>query len=203
MMTTRHLILASGSKARYAMLKSAGLAFTVDPADIDEAALKARMMSSEPAPGPESIALELARAKGRSVSARHPGGLVVAADQVLSLDGDLVSKPADLAAARSSLLRLRGRTHQLTSAVVMAEAGEVTWQATDTARLTMRAFSDAFLDDYLVRAGPDVCWSVGAYELEGLGIQLFDAVDGDYFTILGLPLLPLLSELRQRGAIAS
>jgi septum formation protein len=199
----RHLVLASGSRARYDMLKASGLAFTVDPADVDEAELKQRLLAREPRPAPDDIALELARAKGRSVSARHPQALIVAADQVLSVDGALLSKPGDREGARASLQRLRGREHELTSAVVVAEAGAVTWEAGDTATLTMRHFSEAFLDDYLLRAGDGIHWAVGAYELEGMGIQLFETVAGDYFTILGLPLLPLLAELRGRGVIAS
>lgn len=203
MLETPQLILASGSRTRYEMLKSAGLAFTVVPADIDEAAVRETLLSDNDNIDPLDVADVLARVKGEAVSAANPDNLIIAADQVLALGSEIFSKPADKEAARDSLKRLRGETHQLHSAVVLAENGEVVWAHIETAHLTMRNFSTAFLSEYLVKAGDSVCQSVGAYQLEGIGIQLFDHIDGDFFTILGLPLMPLLAELRQRDVLTT
>jgi len=161
----------------------------------------------------------LAAAKAADVSARLPEALVIGCDQVLALaterrmdfggkrwsaaSYEILEKPADVTAARGHLSRLRGRTHQLHASVVLAQGGEVLWSCTDSAELAMRDFSDGFLVQYLARAGARVCESVGAYQLEGLGVQLFEQVAGDYFTILGMPLLPLLEELRERGVLAT
>lgn len=194
------LILASGSSARRKLLEAAGIAFRVAPADVDEDALRVAL---GPAVSPDRVALTLARAKAEEASRRAPGALVVGADQVLALDGTIYTKPADVAAARRQLQSLSGRTHELHSAVSFAQDGQESWSHIETASLTMRDISDAFLDDYLTVAGNRVCASVGAYELEGLGVQLFERIDGDYFTILGLPLLPLLAELRRRRVIAA
>ena len=142
-----------------------------------------------------------AAAKAEDVSGKIGGSLIIGADQVLALGDELLSKAPNMEAARAALRKLRGRTHELHSAVAFAEKGKVTWAHVATARLTMRDFSDAFLDDYLLRAGDRVGQSVGAYELEGIGVQLFDRIEGDYFTILGLPLMPVLAELRVRGII--
>lgn len=202
-MASRPLILASGSPYRRKMLQAAGLVFRVVPADVDEAALKRGLASQTPPPAPAAIADALARAKARSVSIHHASATVIGADQVLALDGELLDKPGDLSAARAQLERLRGKTHRLISAVVVAEAGQVLWAHVDEAVLTMRSFSPEFLDRYLAEAGPDLCRIVGAYEIEGLGIQLFERVEGDHFTIIGLPLVPLLAELRSRGVIAA
>lgn len=195
------IVVASASLTRHEMLKRAGLAFTVDPADIDEAAIRETLRTDDEAVSPSDIAEVLARTKGETVSVRHPEAVVIAADQVLALGDEIFAKPTDLDEARETLMRLRGRTHQLHSAVVLAQAGAVTWIQVETAHLTMRKFSAGFVSDYLMRAGADVCQSVGAYQLEGLGIQLFEKIEGDYFTILGLPLVSLLAELRQRGVI--
>lgn len=203
MLETSQLILASGSRARYSLLKSAGVAFTVIPADIDETAVRETLASDNPEIDPVDIADVLARVKGEAVSAANPDSLVIAADQVLALGPEIFSKPSDLEDARECLKKLRGQTHQLHSAVVLAENGEVTWAHVETADMTMRNFSTMFLSEYLVKAGEAVCHSVGGYQLEGQGIQLFEKIDGDYFTILGLPLLPLLAELRQRGVLTS
>lgn len=203
MLETSQLILASGSRARYSLLKSAGVAFTVIPADIDETAVRETLTSDNPEIDPVDIADVLARVKGEAVSAANPDSLVIAADQVLALGPEIFSKPSDLEDARECLKKLRGQTHQLHSAVVLAENGEVTWAHVETADMTMRNFSTMFLSEYLVKAGEAVCHSVGGYQLEGQGIQLFEKIDGDYFTILGLPLLPLLAELRQRGVLTS
>ncbi len=199
---SREIVLASASRARREMLAAAGVPFTVDPADLDELALRNALLAEKKSVAPAHIAEALARAKAENVSGRHAGSLVVAGDQVLAFGPELLTKAKDQAAARATLLKLRGREHELHSAVAFAEDGHVIWARVETARLFMRDFSDAFLDDYLVRAGDRICQSVGAYELEGLGVQLFERLEGDYFTVLGLPLLPVLEELRARGVIA-
>ncbi len=192
-------ILASGSSARRQMLEVAGVAFTVQPADVDEDAIRATLGDADPM----HVARVLARAKAEEVSRRHPGALVIGSDQVLALGRTIYTKSASLVEARAALRSLAGRRHHLHSAVALAIDGAHVWDHLDTAALHMRDVSDAFLDGYLARAGERVCASVGAYELEGLGIQLFESIEGDYFTILGMPLLPLLVELRARGVIAT
>jgi len=198
----RQIVLASASRARREMLAAAGVAFTVDPADLHELTLRNALLTADKPVSPSHIAEALARAKAEEVSRRHAGSLVIAGDQVLALGTELLTKAKDVEAARATLVKLRGREHELHSAVAFAEDGHVVWAHVATARLFMRDFSDAFLDDYLVRAGDRICQSVGAYELEGLGVQLFARIEGDYFTVLGLPLLPALEELRARGDIA-
>lgn len=199
---SREIVLASASRARREMLAAAGIPFTVDPADLDELALRNALLADKKPAVPSQIAEFLARAKAEEVSSRHGGSLVVAGDQVLALGSELLTKAKDTIAARKTLLKLRGRGHELHSAVAFAEDGNVIWEHVETARLFMRDFSDAFLDDYLARAGDRICQSVGAYELEGLGVQLFERIEGDYFTVLGLPLLPALEVLRARDVIA-
>lgn len=199
---SRQIVLASASRARREMLAAAGVPFTVDPADLDELALRNALLAEKKSVAPAHIAEALARAKVEEVSGRHAGSLVIAGDQVLALGSELLTKSIDAVAARKTLLKLRGHEHELHSAVAFAEDGNVIWAHVETARLFMRDFSDAFLDDYLVRAGDRICQSVGAYQLEGLGVQLFERVEGDYFTVLGLPLLPALEELRAQGVIA-
>jgi septum formation protein len=184
------------------MLAAAGVPFTVQAADVDEPAIRARMRKADAHVDPKKIAAVLAAEKAEDVSGKIGGSLIIGADQVLALGDELLSKAPSLEAACEALRKLRGRTHELHSAVTFAEHGKITWSHVATARLTMRDFSEAFLDDYLLRAGDRVGHSVGAYELEGLGVQLFDKIEGDYFTVLGLPLLPVLAELRQRGIIA-
>lgn len=200
-MTSRSLILASGSAYRRKMLEAAGLSFRTVPADVDEAALKRGLAAQSPKPTPAAVADALARAKAQCVSDRHSSATVIGADQILALGSELLDKPGDLAAARVQLKRLRGKTHRLISAVVLAQAGKVLWTYVDEAVLIMRPFSREFLDRYLAEAGSGVCQIVGAYEIEGPGIQLFERVEGDHFTIIGLPLVPLLAELRSRGVI--
>ena len=197
----KHVILASGSQTRHDMLKGAGLAFTVIPADIDEAVIRDTLTSENEAIDPSDVAEILARAKGESVSQSNPGSVVIAADQILSLNNQIYSKPANLQEARDTLLSLRGQRHTLHTAVAIAEGGEVTWAHVETARLKMRRFSFGYVNEYLVRTGDSVCQSVGAYQIEGLGLQLFEEIDGDYFTILGLPMLPLMAELRRRDVL--
>jgi septum formation protein len=177
------------------LLAAAGLTFSVVPSSVDESLLKQRLLGASPA----ALATALAIAKAESVAALMPGKLVIGADQILELDGRTFDKPASLAEARRQLTTLRGRTHVLHSAVALVFDNGALWSTVASARLNMRAFSDAFLDAYLARAGDRVLSSVGAYEIEGLGIQLFEAVDGDHATILGLPMLPLLAELRRHG----
>ena len=195
------IILASGSAIRRQLLASAGVVFAVQPADVDEAALKAEMLNESDCVDAGQVAAVLARAKAEAVSRLQPRALVIGADQVLALGTRMFDKPANLTEARDHLDRFRGRTHELHSAVVLAQDGCAVWGTAATASLTMRPFSDAFLDAYIARAGERICQCVGAYEYEGLGLQLFERIDGDYFTILGLPMLPLLAELRARGAI--
>jgi septum formation protein len=199
--SAKDIVLASGSRARREMLAAAGVPFTVRTADVDEPAIRARMYEIDPGVDPKKVAAVLAAAKAEDVGAKQPGALVIGADQVLALGEELLSKAPSIDAARGALQKLRGKTHELHSAVAFTENGKVTWAYVATARLTMRDFSDAFLDDYLNRAGDRVSQTVGAYELEGLGVQLFDRIEGDYFTILGMPLLPVLGELRARGMI--
>jgi septum formation protein len=185
------------------MLQGAGLAFTVVPADIDEETLRVTLTCGSGPADPGRVARELARAKAESVSRDHPNALVIGADQVLALGDRIFDKAKTVEDTRAALEALRGLTHDLFSAVVLAEGGNVTWSYLGRARMTMRDYSPDSLEDYLARAGTAICDSVGAYQIEGLGIQLFERVDGDFFTILGLPLLPLLAELRARKVVAS
>ena len=197
------LILASGSSARRAMLVAAGLSFEIVPADIDEAEIRAAMMCDNACVEASDIAAVLAAEKAASVARAYPDALVIGSDQVLALGSQFFSKAETTSEARDTLDRLRGRTHELVSAVALAQGEEVLWHALDTARMSMRRFSDEFLGAYVNRAGDAVLRSVGCYELEGLGVQLFERIEGDYFTILGMPLLPLLAELRQRGMVTA
>jgi septum formation protein len=189
-------ILASGSAIRAAVLRNAGLEFSIERPRIDEEAAKASLRAEGLKPRDQADAL--AELKALSVSRSRPG-LVLGADQMLALEDEAFDKPADLAAARAQLLKLRGRAHHLICAMVIARDGEAIWRHIETPRLTMRSFSEGFLDDYLAAVGPEVCASVGAYQLEGRGAQLFSRIEGDYFSILGVSLLPLLAFLRQHG----
>lgn len=193
------LVLASTSRIRGELLAKAGLAFEAMAPAVDEHELKALAKGLPP----HELAQSLAAAKSISVANQTPEALVIGADQVLNLDGRILDKPPSRNAARRQLLELRGRSHILETAICCAQGGEVLWHHLGHARLTMRHFSDAFLEDYLDRMGADLTTSVGGYKLEGLGAQLFESVDGDYFTILGLPLLPLLDFLRRQGGLAS
>lgn len=190
------LILASASPSRRQMLTNAGLAFDIEPAGVDEEEIT-RSLGSRAAP--QELASTLAEMKAVKVSSRHPEAIVIGADSTLACNGRLFDKPPTMEAARKQLMALRGQTHELFSSVVVARGGQRLWHWSERARLTMRPFNDSFVDAYLARTGEDVLTSVGAYQLEGLGAHLFTRVDGDYFTILGLPLLPLLSFLAGHG----
>jgi len=193
------LVLASKSAARRAMIEAAGIPLEVAAADIDERAVEARA-----SPGNASeAALLLAREKARVAGARITGRFVVGADQTLTLGRARFTKPKDREAAREQLRALGGRTHELHSAVAVARDGRVVFSHADVARLTMRALSERFLDAYLDAAGPAVTASVGGYQLEALGSHLFEKIEGDHFTILGLPLFALLGFLRREGCLAS
>jgi len=193
------VVLASGSRFRAAMLDAAGIAVAVDAPAVDEAAVKAAMRA-QGADAAEA-AEALAAMKAQQVSRRWPGALVIGADQMLECGGIWFDKPADLAQARETLRDLRGRAHELVTAVCVVRDGLVLWHHIARARLTMRDFSDAFLESYLRKTGAATCDSVGAYQLEGPGAQLFSRIEGDHFTIIGLPLLPLLDFLRGHGVI--
>jgi septum formation protein len=191
------LVLASASEARRRLLSSAGLAFQVIPAEIDERAAEQPLLVA--GASPEDIATALAMVKAVDVSERRADDLVIGADQTLDLDGERFTKPADMEAARRQLLRLSGRTHRLHSAIACARGGEIVWRHEETASLTMRVLEPAAIGRYLASARQEALASVGGYRIEGRGIQLFEAIDGDYFAILGLPLLPLLAFLRSKG----
>jgi septum formation protein len=197
------LVLASASRTRQAMLTGAGVPFATDPAAIDEEETRTALRA-EAAP-PRAVAETLAELKARRVARRHPGALVLGSDQVLALGTEagspMFDKPVDRAAAAAQLRALAGRRHWLISAAVVVRDGQRLWHHADMAELAMRPLSDEFIDRYLAMAGADVCASVGAYRLEGLGAQLFTAVRGDFFTVLGLPLLPLLAFLREHGVV--
>jgi septum formation protein len=195
------LILASASAARKRLLADAGIAAETDPADIDEATVKQECRRTGRSSA--DCAARLAEAKARAVAARHRDSLVLGADQLLDCAGEWFDKPCDRAEARDQLQRLRGRTHELVTAATVVRNEERLWQAIEQPRVTMRGFSDAFLDRYLDAMGERVLKTVGGYELEGLGAQLMEKVEGDYFAILGLPLLPLLNFLRGAGVLAA
>ena len=192
------LVLASQSKVRRALLEAAGIPVEARPAHLDERAIERQVTG-----GPGDVALTLAREKARTVAAMSDRAIVVGCDQTLALGERRFSKPADRAAARTQLLELRGKTHELHSAVAICRNGAVTFGHVAVARLTMRAFSEGFLDSYLDAAGTSVTVSVGAYQLERTGVHLFEKIEGDHSTILGLPLLALLEELRREKVLAA
>jgi septum formation protein len=192
------LVLASRSAVRRTLLEAAGVAVEVCPADVDERGLEA----GAPLQAPVAIAAMLAREKALVVDRAKPGRLILGADQTLSLDGARFAKPADRAAARAQLRALSGRTHELYSAIAFVQDAMVLFEYVGVARLTMRALSDQFLDAYLDAVGDAATASVGAYQIEGLGVQLFERIDGDYFTVLGLPLTQALEFLRRQGCLA-
>jgi septum formation protein len=193
------LILASSSKVRARLLRDAGLNFEIVGSDVDEDQIKQQHGEMDV----ETLARTLARAKAAAVARTHPDAFVIGADQILECEGRRFDKPKDLSGASGHLKYLRGRTHRLVTAAVVRRGNATLWENVSEPRLTMRPFSDSFLADYLKRAGNAVLSSVGAYQLEGLGVQLFEHIEGDYFSILGLPLLPLMAFLRAEGALAA
>ncbi len=197
-MSRTPVTLASKSAARQAILRNAGIAFEAVGSSVDEDATKAGLLAE--GGSPREVADALAELKAVKVSTKRPG-LVIGADQTLDFAGRLIDKVETLDQARALLLELRGKTHKLHSAVVVARDGRPIWRVVETAKLSVRPFSDAWLDGYLERRSEHILHCVGCYELENEGVQLFDAIDGDYFTILGLPLVGLLDFLRLHGAL--
>ncbi|CAK05490.1 Maf-like protein [Rhizobium leguminosarum] len=196
---TPKLILASSSPFRRMLMENAGLSFEAHAARIDERAVEAPLENA--GAKPDAVALVLARAKAEEVSSRFPDSLVIGSDQTMSLGDSVFHKPTDLADAASHLQALSGVTHRLNSAVAIVSDGVVLWEHLAHAQLTMRPLTVEFIARHLARVGERALSSVGAYQLEGEGIQLFEKIEGDYFTILGLPMLPLLKKLRELGAI--
>ena len=193
------LILASSSPFRRMLMENAGLHFQAIAADIDERAIEAPL--ERDGAGPDAVALVLAKAKAKEVSDRFPGSFVIGSDQTMSLGSRVFHKPKTIADAEEHLRVLSGQTHRLNSAIALARNGDIIWEHVSHANLTMRELSADFIHRHLTRVGEKALSSVGAYQLEGEGIQLFSTIDGDYFTIVGLPMLPLLQQLRELGAI--
>lgn len=198
-MSAPRVILASASAIRASVLRNAGVAIEVVPAAVDEAAVKADQRAQGATT--DACALALAELKARQVVQAHPKALVIGADQMLECDSVWYDKPSDLRRAAAQLQELSGKTHVLVSAVVVMRGEDVLWRHVERARLTMRRLSDGFINRYLGAIGDAATQSVGSYQLEGLGVQLFQHIDGDHFAILGLPLLPLLGFLRQHGVV--
>jgi septum formation protein len=192
------ITLASKSSTRAAILRNAGLVFETVSSGVDEDAAKAGLLAE--GASPREVADALAELKAFKVSTKRPG-LVIGSDQTLDLDGALFDKVDTVEAARARLIQLRGKVHKLHSAVVVARDGQPIWRAVETSKLSVRDFSDAWLDGYLERNSPEILWSVGCYLLEGEGVQLFNRIDGDYFSILGLPITGLFDFLRLHGAL--
>lgn len=193
------LVLASQSRFRREMMEKAGLVFATDAAHIDEEEIKLAMRAEGATAA--DVAIKLAESKARRIAMRYPSAIVIGSDQMLDCNGIWFDKPADRAHAAAHLQALSGKTHRLETAAVAFRNGMRVWHHVEAARLTMRILDAAFIASYLDAAGPDACASVGGYQLEGLGAQLFERVDGDFFTILGLPLLPLLGFLRANGVV--
>jgi septum formation protein len=195
------LVLASASVSRRRILAEAGVLFAVCPAPVDEAAIKGARGAEGVPPG--TLAAELALTKAQSVAREYPGAAILGADQVLVCEGRMFDKAASLEEARAILMALRGKEHQLVTALALVRDAEILWRYTETVRLWMREFSDDFLDAYLVEEARDILSSVGCYHVEGRGVQLFDRIEGDHFAARGLPLIPLLNVLRQLGVLPS
>lgn len=195
------LILASSSRFRLQMLQNAGVDVSAEAAKVDETTVKNAMAAE--GLGVEAVAEALAETKARRVASHHPESLVLGADQMLECDGRWYDKPQNRAEAKQHLISLSGQTHRLISAAVMVLDDNRIWHSIQQARLTMRPLSESYIDDYLDQMGETVLQTVGGYQLEGLGAQLFSRIDGDFFTILGLPLLPVLDFLRLRGVLKS
>ena len=199
--TGKTVILASASQSRAAVLRSAGIAIECRPSDIDEESLKTSFRQEGRSAA--DVASSLAELKAQGVGEDHAGRYVIGADQMLQCGGAWYDKPVDLDQARGHLRALRGKTHELFAAICVLHDGVCVWRHLECARMTMRPFSDEFLDAYIDAVGKQACQSVGAYQLEGLGARLFSRIEGDYFTILGLPLLPLLAFLADHGVVKS
>lgn len=193
------LVLASGSAVRTRLLRSAGVDHLVHPADVDEAAVRDAMTGEQASHG--SIAEALAELKAQTVAQDYPGKLVLGADQILSCEGRVFEKPDGLSGVRAHLKGLMGKKHTLFTAACIVEDGRVLWHHLGQPVLHMRTLSDGFIEDYIAAVGEDVCQSVGAYQLEGRGAQLFSQIEGDFFDILGLPMLPLLEYLREQQVL--
>ena len=194
------LVLASASPLRRKLLDNAGLEYICDPAAIDEHEIKEALLKELATS--TRVAETLAELKAQRVAVRHPGCIVIGADQVLDCEGVLYGKPTDMARARADLLALRGKVHTLVTSVVIVGDGDRLWHHTDSSKLTMRQFGDGFLNRYLEQTSKYACESVGGYQIEARGVQLFESIEGDYFSILGLPLLPLINFLRNHGIVS-
>ncbi len=199
-MSETKIVLASGSAVRRQLLENAGFEIDVHAAGVDENAIRAAVQNGSESLTPADIALLLAQTKAQTVSEKMPGRLILGADQVLALQGRIFNKPANKDAARDHLIELRGKSHELISAAAVVQNGEIIWSHEQNVVLHMREFSNAFLGRYLAEMGDEVTQTVGGYKLEGLGVHLFERIEGDYFTVLGLPMLPLLSFLRSQIA---
>ena len=193
------LVLASASPFRRMLLENAGIAFQAKAADIDERAIEGEL--ERQGSSPEEVALILAEAKARNVGQAFPDDIIIGSDQTMSLGARVYHKPRDMNEARDHLLSLSGQVHQLNSGIVLTRGNDILWKHVSSAQMSVRVLRPEFIDAYLARVGKKALSSVGAYQLEGEGIQLFDKIDGDYFTILGLPMLPLLAKLRDLRVI--
>ena len=193
------IVLSSTSETRRKLLSQTGLYFKTAKPPVDESVIKAALKKA--GANAAQVADTLAESKANSVGMIIPGAYIIGADQMLECDGEWFDKPADRDGARRHLESLRGKTHELITAAVIAHEGRVIWRHTEIAKMTMRDFSESFLDTYLDKAGEGIVRSVGAYELEGMGSQLFEKIEGDFFSILGLPLIPLMGALREAGAV--
>jgi septum formation protein len=199
----KDLVLASESGSLRRLLAASGLAFRIVSLNLGESAPNQAMLETLGETDPADVAEVFARTRIEEANARAPGSLIIGAHQVVSLDGRVLERPTTIDAARDLLFELRGKTHQLHSAVALAEDGNITWTHVETAQLTMRSFSAQFVGRYLAATGPQVCESPAAYQLDGVGLQLFDRIQGDFLTTLGAPIFLLFERLRQIGLMAS
>jgi septum formation protein len=193
------IVLSSTSATRRKLLSQTGIYFKTAKPPVDESVIKVALRKAGASAA--QVAENLAESKANSVGQIIPGAYIIGADQMLECDGRWYDKPADRDGARRHLESLRGKTHELITAAVIAHEGRVIWRHTEIAKMTMRDFSESFLDSYMEKAGDGIVKSVGAYEMEGTGSQLFEKVEGDFFSILGLPLIPLMGALREAGAL--
>lgn len=196
-----HLILASTSAVRAKLLTGASIPFTACASAVDEVFIRAQMQSQSASP--RDIALALARHKAQAVTNQYTDDIILGCDQLLEFDNKILAKPENIMQAREQLKALRGKSHSLLSAAVLIRGQDIVWQCCTQSVLTMRSFSDDFLEDYIKTEGDEILWCVGCYQLEGRGIQLFERICGDYFSVLGLPLQELMQPLRQLGVLAT